>query len=95
MPLRQTASRTEGYGLTAVIWVLIGKHDDDAQRQATEQAWSVFDVLDAGLRTAQGVTLGGIVTSALITRAVDDDFLLDEGRAAQIVTTITVALNRV
>lgn len=90
LPLRQSSSRTETYGLTVILWNLTNNHDQ--QQQITEACWATFDILDTGLRAE--TTLGGVVTSALFTRAVDDDFLLHEGRAAQIVATCSVNVNR-
>jgi hypothetical protein len=92
IPLRAASSRTETYGLTVVLWNLTGTQSSAGQRQMVEDCWATFDVLDTGLR--EETTLGGLVTWALFTRAVDDDFLLNEGRAAQIVATVTVNLNR-
>jgi hypothetical protein len=92
MPLRPSASRTETYDLRVIVWSLTGSHKPEAQRQVTEECWSIFDVLDTGLRSE--TTLGGLVSSALINRAVDDDFLLNEGRAAQIVLSVTVHVSR-
>lgn len=91
-PLRANASRTEAYGLRVVLWVLDGRQDEAAQKRVVEACWAIFDVLDTGLRTE--TTLGGLVGSALITRADDDDFFLDKGRAAQIVATVTVHVPR-
>lgn len=92
MMLRTSASRTETYGLTVILWNLTGTQSPAGQQAVVEDCWRTFDVLDTGLRAE--TTLGGLVTSALFTRAVDDDFLLNEGRAAQIEATVTVNLNR-
>lgn len=92
LPLRQSSSRTETYGLTVVLWSLNGRHSDEVQQQVTEDCWATFDTLDTGLRADP--SLDGLVTSALFTLAVDDDFFTDEGRAAQIVATVTVTVNR-
>jgi hypothetical protein len=92
MPLRQTSSKTETYDLRLVFWNLEGKHDTKTQQRVTEQCWAAFDLVDTGLRAEP--TLDQLVTAAQITRAVDDDFLLTEGRAAQIVATVTITVNR-
>lgn len=92
LPLRQSSSRTESYGIQVILWSLNGGQTPAHQQQVVEECWTALDVLDSGLRAE--TTLGGLVTSALITRAIDDDFLLAEGRAAQIVATVTVTVNR-
>jgi hypothetical protein len=92
LPLKRTSSRTETYGLRVVVWVLLKDFDSTAQQSATEQAWTLADLLDDDLRAEP--TLGGLVTWALPTRFVDDDFLLNEGRAAEIVVTVSVNVNR-
>jgi hypothetical protein len=92
LPLRATSSRTETYDLRLVVWSFTSDYDSTAQQTVTEDAWDTAAGIDASLRAE--TTLGGVVTSALITRAVDDDFLLNEGRAAQIVLTVTVTVNR-
>jgi hypothetical protein len=90
LPLRPSSSRTEEYGINLLLWNSDGS--PDKQQQVTEDCWATFDLIDTGLRVDP--TLGKLVTSALITRAVDDDFLLTEGRAAQIVATVSVTCNR-
>jgi hypothetical protein len=92
LPLRATASRTETYDLRLILWSFTADFDSTAQQTVTEDAWATVAAVDASLRAE--TTLGGVVTSALVTRAVDDDFLLNEGRAAQIVLTVTVNVNR-
>lgn len=92
LPLRTSGSRTESYGIRLVLWCQDGRHDDEAQQLVTEACWSTLSVLDQGLRAEP--TLSSLVTSALITSADDDDFLLDRGRASQIVAVVTVNLNR-
>ena len=92
VPLRQSSSRTETYGLVVILWNQEGRYDDAAQRRLTEACWATFDVLDTGLRA--NPSLNGVVTSALFTKAVDDDFVLTEGRAAQIVAIATITVNR-
>lgn len=92
LPLRQSTSRTETYDVVVILWNQEGRHEDVVQRRVTEACWATFDVLDTGLRASP--SLEGVVTSALFTKAVDDDFLLTEGRAAQIVATVTITVNR-
>lgn len=90
LPLRKTSSRTETYDLRLVIWCFTGDHD--AQRAVTEKAWGLATLIDDGLRDEY--TLGGLVTSALPSSFDDSDFLLNEGRAAQIVVLISVTVTR-
>lgn len=90
LPLRKTSSRTETYDLRVVVWVLSGDHD--AQQTVTEQAWALVDRLDNDLRGEP--TLGGLVTYALPSRFDDQDFLLNEGRAAQVIVLVSVHVTR-
>lgn len=90
LPLRKASSRTETYDLRVVVWVLLGDHD--AQQQATETAWALVDRLDNDLRGEP--TLGGLVTYALPSRFEDTDFLLNEGRASEVVVTVSVNVQR-
>ena len=90
LPLRKTTSRTETYDLRLVVWVLIGDHD--SQQTATEAAWTLVDRIDDDLRGEP--TLGGLVTYALPSRFDDQDFLLTEGRAAQVVVLVSVNVQR-
>ena len=91
LPLRKTSSRTETYDLRLILWVL-GDHDPTSQQSVTEQVWALAAVIDDGLR--DDPDLGGLVTWALPSRFDDEDFLLNEGRAAQIVMSISVQVNR-
>lgn len=90
LPLRKTSSRTETYDLRLIVWVQDGDHD--SQQSVTEQAWTIAAVIDDGLR--DDPDLGGLVTWALPSKFDDEDFLLNEGRAAQVLVTISVQLNR-
>lgn len=90
LPLRKSSSRTETYDLRLVVWVLAGDHD--AQQSVTEAAWSLVDRIDDDLRLEP--TLGGLVTYALPSRFDDEDFLLNEGRAAQVVVLVSVNVQR-
>lgn len=90
LPLRKTSSRTEEYDLRVVVWVLSGDHD--AQQAVTEAAWGLVNILDDNLRAEP--TLDGLVDWALPARYDDQDFLLNEGRAAQVVVTVNVHVNR-
>lgn len=92
LPLRRTSSRVETYDLRLVVWVLLGDHDAAAQQSATETAWALVDRIDDDLRLEP--TLGGLVTYALPSRFDDQDFLLNEGRAAQVVVLISVNVQR-
>lgn len=88
-PLRKDRSRTETYDVRLVVWALDGDHD--AQQQVTEQVWALVDLIDDGLRAEP--TLGELVTWALPSSFDDTDFLLNEGRAAQVVVLISVNVN--
>lgn len=92
LPLRKTSSRTETYDLRLILWVQVGDHEPASQQSVTEQAWALAAVIDDGLR--DDPDLGGLVTWALPSRFDDEDFLLNEGRAAQIVMSISVQVNR-
>lgn len=89
MPLL-TTSMEEDYGLTVIVWHLDGDHT--RQQQVAEAAWLTASTLEAGLRAE--TTLGGLVQWALFTRFDDEDFLLKEGRAAQITCTVTIHKTR-
>lgn len=91
LPLRRNASRTETYDLRLVVWAFTNNHSQ--QREVTEQAWLLVDRIDDDLRAEP--TLGGLVTWALPTSYADDDYLLHEGRAAQVVVLVSVNVNRV
>lgn len=90
LPLRRESSRTESYDLRLVVWCLTGDHD--AQQQVTEQAWALVDQIDDDLRREP--TLGGVVQWALPTSYADQDFLLNEGRAAEVLVLVNVNVNR-
>lgn len=90
LPLRKTSSRTETYALRLVVWCMTGNHD--AQQTVTEKAWSLTTLIDDDLRGEP--TLGGLVTWALPSQFDDTDFLLNEGRAAQVVVSVSVNVNR-
>lgn len=92
LPLRKTTSRTETYDLRVVIWCKTGNHDSADQQSMVEAAWSLASLLDDDLRGEP--TLGGLVDWALPTRFDDSDFLLNEGRAAQVVVSVSVHVNR-
>lgn len=91
MPLKST-SMEERYGLTVVIWQQDPDYSPETQQALTERAWLIADVLDADLRG--NTTLGGVVQWALFTEFDDQDFYLTEGRAAQLVCTVTVNVTR-
>lgn len=90
LPLRKASSRTESYELRLVVWVATS--DYDAQQAVSEAAWALVDRLDDDLRDEP--TLGGLVTYALPSRFDDSDFLLNEGRAAQVVVSVSVNVQR-
>lgn len=92
LPLRKTSSRTETYDVRVIVWCSTGEHDSPAQQRVTEQAWALCTRIDDDLRGEP--TLGGLVTWALPASFADEDYLLNEGRAAQIVVTITVHVTR-
>lgn len=93
LPLRRNASRTETYDLRVVVWCRQGDHSSAAQQAMVEAAWGLVDLLDDGLRAEP--TLGGLVTHALPSRFDDQDFLLNEGRAAQVLVFVSVHVNRI
>ncbi len=92
MPLRRTSSRTETYDLRLVVWCATGDHSSAAQQAVIAKAWDLCDRIDDDLRAEP--TLGGLVDWALPSKFDDDDFLLNEGRAAQVVVLISVHVNR-
>lgn len=91
MPLRQT-SMEEKYGLNVIVWHQTGAHDSAGQQAMVEAAWQTVAVIEAGLRA--DYTLGSKVTWALFTSFDDQDFRLQEGRAAEITCTVTVHVTR-
>ncbi len=86
----------EEYDLEVGIWQETpGSYDVDAQAACTDMVWAIAHTLDAGLRSeiseyrleTDGVAL---VTAIYFTGFDDDEFLLEEGRAAEIVATLHV-----
>lgn len=91
-PLKVNRSRMETYDLRLVCWVLARDgHGPAQQQQATEACWALVDAIDNSLRAEP--TLDGLVTWALPTSFRDEDFLLQEGRAAQVLVNISVHVN--
>lgn len=96
-PLRRTSSRTEDYQLRVVIWNLVGNHSD--QRTPTLATWALADLLDDLCRANHTLKSGptandGLVDWALCTGFSDADFLLAEGRASEIVVSVSVHVTR-
>lgn len=87
----------ETYAIAAVIWCLApGQYDNATHQRLVEDGWTVATRLEAGLRADRTAwTLGGIVTTAQITDYDDTDFLLDEGRAVEIVCRVSILAARV
>ena len=90
LPLRKASSRTETYDVRLVVWVQVNDHD--AQQAATEAVWDLVDLIDNDLRDEP--SLDGLVTWALPSLFDDRDFLLNEGRAAQVIVQVSVHVNR-
>lgn len=91
LPIRST-SMAETYAQRVIVWQATSEYTSEAQQAVTERVWAVADLLEAALRAQH--TLGGLVTSALFTRFDDLDFLLKEGRAAQLLCDVAVNVNR-
>jgi hypothetical protein len=91
-PMNRTSSQTEEYDLHVVVWVQTPDKTPEAQQAVTERAWAIAGVLDDGLRA--DYTIGQRVGWALFTDFDDEDFLLHEGRAAQLLCTVHVHVSR-
>ena len=88
-PLNRT--RNERYNVRLFIWYLIGDRHVDAQRIATEAAFTIYRAVADELRADQ--TLGGALSapcSAIITRIEDRDFDVVEGRACGLGCTLSI-----
>lgn len=100
-PVRMTRNATGGsdetYAIAAVIWCLApGQYDNATHQGLVESGWLVAARLEAGLRASREAwTLGGLVTTAQLTDYDDADFLLDEGRAVEIVCRVSILAARV
>lgn len=90
LPLRKQSSRTETYDVRLVVWCADG--NPDAQQSVTERCWALTTLIDDDLRGEP--TLGGLVTWALPSSFQDQDFRLNEGRAAEVIVMVSVHVNR-
>lgn len=97
LPHDATTSVDEDYGLEVVFWSLVkNQNTPQAGQQAAEDVWEIARRLDESLRASiDAYTLGGLVTWAYFSEFVPDDFTLSEGRASQIVATVTVKAARI
>lgn len=90
-PVSQLRPHDEEYTLEHLIWYRIGDLGDNAQRIATESAWTVYRAIFAAYRGSSAWS--DILTSpfsALVTKVSEREFALAEGRAAGIAFDLTI-----
>ena len=94
MPHTTTSSMDEDYSVEVYIWrILRSRNDSAATREACEAAFAIADRLDAALRA--DYRLGDLVTWSYFADFTSSDYAVPEGRATDIVTTVTVKTARI
>jgi len=95
-PSRVRESVRESYILDVILWQLAeNQFTVEAQQACVTSVFAIYRALDGALRaSADEFTLGRLVTWARFVDFKPDDFWLEEGRAAQIVTGLKVDVHR-
>lgn len=88
-------SRDSDWSLTLALWVPAPNRFEEADQQAcVELAWAGFDVVNNDLRTPTGMTLDDLVTFVEIDQVEHNDYLLEEGRGAELLCRLQVQERR-
>ena len=90
-PISQGRSRDERYTLRVFIWYLIGDTHNNAQRFASEAAWTIFRAVQAQVHDNKN--LNGVLAApgyAFFSRAQDADYNVAEGRGCGLTCNLNV-----
>jgi len=90
-PIATNRTRDERYTLRVFIWYLIGDTHSNAQRVASEAAWTIFRAVQAQVHDNKN--LKGVIAApgyAFFSRAQDADYNVAEGRGCGLTCSLNV-----
>lgn len=90
-PIATNRTRDERYTIRLFVWYLIGDTHNNAQRFASEAAWTIFRALQTQIHDNKN--LNGVLAApgyAFFSRAQDADYNVAEGRGCGLTCSLNV-----